>query len=60
MIKFYFTHEYRKKSTFLRSFDVIPSITLNLYLSYKFESIRFSWLGFMFGFYFEPNQIQNP
>ena len=52
-MKIYTEHDYKKKTLLLRSFDLIPSICINLYPNYKFESIRFSWLGFTIGVYFE-------
>jgi hypothetical protein len=46
---FYTGNEFKKKTIWSRSIEVIPSLTLNLYQNYKIESIRFSWLGFTIG-----------
>ena len=51
-IKTYFSNDW-KKQTRLRNFELTPAITLNFYNNYKFESIRISWLGFLFKIYFE-------
>lgn len=46
---FYFSNDHKKKVLMLRSFELIPAISLHFYDNYKFESIRFSWVGFMIG-----------
>lgn len=50
-MKFYFTHDWKKKSLGVRNFDIIPSFLICLWDNYTFESFRISWLGFMLGIY---------
>ena len=53
MIRFHFTHDWGKRVWHLRNFELLPSISINLYEKWKFESVRFNWLGVMFGIYIE-------
>ncbi len=50
-MKIYTGSEYKKGVGTLRSIDITPSLNLNLYDDYSFESVRLSWLGFTIGVY---------
>lgn len=48
----YFYNDWKRanRNIFLRTFDLTPSLSIHLYDDWKFESIRFSWLGYNIGF----------
>lgn len=50
-MKFHFENDWKKEVFCLRGFSIIPDFYLSFYKNWKFESVRFSWLGFVVGIY---------
>lgn len=50
-MKIFITNDWKSEILGLRNFELIPSVCINFYECNTFESIRFSWLGFMIGVY---------
>jgi len=54
MIKYHFINDWKKRVLLMRTFEILPSLSVNMHENYSFESIRFSWMGLMVGVYIEP------
>lgn len=50
-MKVHLNNDWKKTVVLMRCFEIIPSLSINFYENYRFESVRMSWLGFDIGFY---------
>lgn len=49
-MKFYYANEFKEShSWWIRTIEILPSLTLLVYTNYEIEGVKLSWLGFTIG-----------